>query len=213
MAVREWAILWVNECVRPDGACHLERGKSAYWADMVWLSLATFLLLGKGPEILQVGEKLNDNEWHTVMVLRRGKNLQLSVDNVTVEGTAGLKEQRLQRYWRGIWNSKLRVWSHRPHDRRPHPPGVQQHRDGDHDRAAFHLRDAFQLHRPSASALRQRDALSGPVQERRHLLLRAECEIRHEAHCCQSCNFSNSSQLLGLLHLAGLRLHAPVLPV
>uniref|UniRef100_A0A7N9AUB1 Neurexin 2a n=1 Tax=Mastacembelus armatus TaxID=205130 RepID=A0A7N9AUB1_9TELE len=42
--------------------------------------------LSKGPEILQVGEKLNDNEWHTVKVVRRGKNLQLSVDNVTVEG-------------------------------------------------------------------------------------------------------------------------------
>ncbi|XP_024659717.1 neurexin-2 isoform X1 [Maylandia zebra] len=42
--------------------------------------------LSKGPEILLVGEKLNDNEWHTVKVVRRGKNLQLSVDNVTVEG-------------------------------------------------------------------------------------------------------------------------------
>ncbi|XP_071754355.2 neurexin-2-beta isoform X8 [Centroberyx gerrardi] len=42
--------------------------------------------LSKGPEILLVGQKLNDNEWHTVKVVRRGKNLQLSVDNVTVEG-------------------------------------------------------------------------------------------------------------------------------
>ncbi|XP_076025001.1 neurexin-2-like [Genypterus blacodes] len=42
--------------------------------------------LGKGPEVLLVGEKMNDNEWHTVKVVRRGKNLQLSVDNVTVEG-------------------------------------------------------------------------------------------------------------------------------
>ncbi|XP_035523192.1 neurexin-2-like isoform X3 [Morone saxatilis] len=42
--------------------------------------------LSKGPEILLVGEKLNDNEWHTVKVVRRGKNFQLSVDNVTVEG-------------------------------------------------------------------------------------------------------------------------------
>lgn len=45
------------------------------------------MLLGKGPEVLLTGEKLNDNEWHTVKVVRRGKNLQLSVDNVTVEGT------------------------------------------------------------------------------------------------------------------------------
>ncbi|CAL8365001.1 unnamed protein product [Lota lota] len=42
--------------------------------------------LSKGPEMLVVGQKLNDNEWHTVKVVRRGKNLQLSVDNVTVEG-------------------------------------------------------------------------------------------------------------------------------
>ncbi|XP_075957671.1 neurexin-2-like isoform X13 [Anarhichas minor] len=40
--------------------------------------------LGKGPEVLLVGEKLNDNEWHTVKVVRRGKNLQLSVDNVQI---------------------------------------------------------------------------------------------------------------------------------
>lgn len=56
------------------------------------MSLDVFLLLGKGPEILLVGEKLNDNEWHTVKVVRRGKNLQLSVDNVTVEGTVGMKD-------------------------------------------------------------------------------------------------------------------------
>ncbi|XP_035999027.1 neurexin 2a isoform X6 [Fundulus heteroclitus] len=42
--------------------------------------------LSKGPETLLVGEKLNDNEWHTVKVARRGKNLQLRVDNVTMEG-------------------------------------------------------------------------------------------------------------------------------
>ncbi|XP_075957667.1 neurexin-2-like isoform X9 [Anarhichas minor] len=40
--------------------------------------------LSKGPEVLLVGEKLNDNEWHTVKVVRRGKNLQLSVDNVQI---------------------------------------------------------------------------------------------------------------------------------
>ncbi|XP_026016100.1 neurexin-2-beta isoform X7 [Astatotilapia calliptera] len=42
--------------------------------------------LSKGPETLFAGQKLNDNEWHMVKVVRRGKNLQLSVDNVTVEG-------------------------------------------------------------------------------------------------------------------------------
>ncbi|KAF5908914.1 neurexin-2-like isoform X1, partial [Clarias magur] len=42
--------------------------------------------LSKGPETLNAGHKLNDNEWHSVKVVRRGKSLQLSVDNVTVEG-------------------------------------------------------------------------------------------------------------------------------
>ncbi|XP_075943183.1 neurexin-2-beta isoform X36 [Anarhichas minor] len=42
--------------------------------------------LGKGPETLFAGQNLNDNEWHTVKVVRRGKSLQLSVDNITVEG-------------------------------------------------------------------------------------------------------------------------------
>lgn len=44
------------------------------------------LPLGKGPETLFAGHKLDDNEWHSVRVVRRGRSLQLSVDNVTVEG-------------------------------------------------------------------------------------------------------------------------------
>uniref|UniRef100_A0A7N6ADP3 Neurexin 2 n=1 Tax=Anabas testudineus TaxID=64144 RepID=A0A7N6ADP3_ANATE len=52
--------------------------------------------LSKGPEVLLVGEKLNDNEWHTVKVVRRGKNLQLSVDNVTVEGHMSGAHTRLE---------------------------------------------------------------------------------------------------------------------
>ncbi|XP_028252734.1 neurexin 3b isoform X5 [Parambassis ranga] len=36
--------------------------------------------LGKGPEVLYAGQKLNDNEWHSVRVIRRGKNLKLLVD-------------------------------------------------------------------------------------------------------------------------------------
>ncbi|KAM4721027.1 neurexin-2-beta isoform 13-T13 [Rhinophrynus dorsalis] len=50
----------------------------------------------KGPEILFAGQKLNDNEWHTVRVLRRGKYLQLSVDNVTVEGHMAGDHTRLE---------------------------------------------------------------------------------------------------------------------
>ncbi|KAJ8008148.1 hypothetical protein DPEC_G00101760 [Dallia pectoralis] len=51
---------------------------------------------GKGPETLFAGQKLNDNEWHTVKVVRRGKNLQLSVDNVTVEGQMTGAHTRLE---------------------------------------------------------------------------------------------------------------------
>ncbi|XP_058847725.1 neurexin-3 isoform X17 [Acipenser ruthenus] len=42
--------------------------------------------LGKGPETLYAGQKLNDNEWHIVRVVRRGKSLKLTVDDDTAEG-------------------------------------------------------------------------------------------------------------------------------
>ncbi|XP_004686262.1 PREDICTED: neurexin-1-beta isoform X9 [Condylura cristata] len=35
----------------------------------------------KGPETLFAGNNLNDNEWHTVRVVRRGKGLKLTVDD------------------------------------------------------------------------------------------------------------------------------------
>ncbi|KAI5617681.1 neurexin 2a isoform X2, partial [Silurus asotus] len=50
----------------------------------------------KGPETLYAGQKLNDNEWHSVKVVRRGKNLQLSVDNVTTEGQMTGAHTRLE---------------------------------------------------------------------------------------------------------------------
>ncbi|KAM9364545.1 neurexin-1a-like isoform 1-T1 [Pholidichthys leucotaenia] len=41
----------------------------------------------KGPETIFAGQNLNDNEWHTVRVFRRGKNLKLTVDDLPpVEG-------------------------------------------------------------------------------------------------------------------------------
>ncbi|XP_058847733.1 neurexin-3a isoform X25 [Acipenser ruthenus] len=40
----------------------------------------------KGPETLYAGQKLNDNEWHIVRVVRRGKSLKLTVDDDTAEG-------------------------------------------------------------------------------------------------------------------------------
>ncbi|XP_058254162.1 neurexin 3a isoform X7 [Hemibagrus wyckioides] len=42
--------------------------------------------LGKGPETLYAGQKLNDNEWHTVRVIRRGKTYKLTVDDDVAEG-------------------------------------------------------------------------------------------------------------------------------
>lgn len=43
---------------------------------------------GKGPETIFAGQNLNDNEWHTVRVFRRGKSLKLTVDDLPpVEGT------------------------------------------------------------------------------------------------------------------------------
>ncbi|XP_028323537.1 neurexin-1a-like isoform X32 [Gouania willdenowi] len=43
--------------------------------------------LGKGPETIFAGQNVNDNEWHTVRVFRRGKGLKLTVDDLPpVEG-------------------------------------------------------------------------------------------------------------------------------
>uniref|UniRef100_A0A3Q3XK54 Neurexin 3a n=1 Tax=Mola mola TaxID=94237 RepID=A0A3Q3XK54_MOLML len=42
--------------------------------------------LGKGPETLYAGQKLNDNEWHTLRVVRRGKTYKLMVDDDVAEG-------------------------------------------------------------------------------------------------------------------------------
>uniref|UniRef100_A0A8C1GQX5 Neurexin 1 n=1 Tax=Cyprinus carpio TaxID=7962 RepID=A0A8C1GQX5_CYPCA len=42
----------------------------------------------KGPETIFAGQNLNDNEWHTVRVVRRGKSLKLTVDDLQPsEGT------------------------------------------------------------------------------------------------------------------------------
>lgn len=44
---------------------------------------------GKGPETIFAGQNVNDNEWHTVRVFRRGKSLKLTVDDLLpVEGTS-----------------------------------------------------------------------------------------------------------------------------
>uniref|UniRef100_A0A3Q3VJR2 Neurexin 3b n=1 Tax=Mola mola TaxID=94237 RepID=A0A3Q3VJR2_MOLML len=52
--------------------------------------------LGKGPEVLYAGQKLNDNEWHSVRVSRRGKNLKLIVDDDMAEGQMAGDHTRLE---------------------------------------------------------------------------------------------------------------------
>ncbi|XP_028252731.1 neurexin 3b isoform X2 [Parambassis ranga] len=50
----------------------------------------------KGPEVLYAGQKLNDNEWHSVRVIRRGKNLKLLVDEDMAEGLMAGDHTRLE---------------------------------------------------------------------------------------------------------------------
>ncbi|XP_076729798.1 neurexin 3b isoform X18 [Maylandia zebra] len=52
--------------------------------------------LGKGPEVLYAGQKLNDNEWHSVRVVRRGKNFKLTVDDDMAEGQMAGDHTRLE---------------------------------------------------------------------------------------------------------------------
>ncbi|XP_071781022.1 neurexin 3b isoform X2 [Centroberyx gerrardi] len=52
--------------------------------------------LGKGPEVLYAGQKLNDNEWHSVRVVRRGKNFKLTVDEDMAEGQMAGDHTRLE---------------------------------------------------------------------------------------------------------------------
>ncbi|XP_018583056.1 neurexin 3a isoform X8 [Scleropages formosus] len=50
----------------------------------------------KGPETLYAGQKLNDNEWHTVRVVRRGKSYKLTVDDDMAEGQMAGDHTRLE---------------------------------------------------------------------------------------------------------------------
>ncbi|XP_039637027.1 neurexin 3b isoform X12 [Perca fluviatilis] len=52
--------------------------------------------LGKGPEVLYAGQKLNDYEWHSVRVVRRGKNFKLTVDDDMAEGQMAGDHTRLE---------------------------------------------------------------------------------------------------------------------
>uniref|UniRef100_A0A8C1DZ53 Neurexin 3b n=1 Tax=Cyprinus carpio carpio TaxID=630221 RepID=A0A8C1DZ53_CYPCA len=50
----------------------------------------------KGPETLYAGQKVNDNDWHSVKVMRRDKNLKLMVDDDVAEGQMNGDHTRLE---------------------------------------------------------------------------------------------------------------------
>uniref|UniRef100_A0A3P8WSB7 Neurexin 3b n=1 Tax=Cynoglossus semilaevis TaxID=244447 RepID=A0A3P8WSB7_CYNSE len=50
----------------------------------------------KGPEVLYAGQKLNDNNWHSVRVVRRGKHFKLTVDDDMAEGKMAGDHTRLE---------------------------------------------------------------------------------------------------------------------
>ncbi|XP_029281425.1 neurexin 3b isoform X2 [Cottoperca gobio] len=50
----------------------------------------------KGPEVLYAGQKLNDNDWHSVRVVRRGKTFKLTVDDDMAEGQMAGDHTRLE---------------------------------------------------------------------------------------------------------------------
>lgn len=101
----------------------------------------------------------------------------------------------------------------RPDDWCPHTSRVPQHRDWHHDRAAFHIRGALELHWPSPGPDLQRAAVSRPVQKWGHLILRTERPLWHAPHHCRSCDISNERQLFSFSNVASLCLHAPLLSV
>ncbi|XP_063058329.1 neurexin 2a [Engraulis encrasicolus] len=72
----------------------LERGRVKLTVNLDCIGIGC--TVSKGPETLLAGHKLNDNEWHSVKVVRRGKSLQLSVDNETVEGQMTGAHTRLE---------------------------------------------------------------------------------------------------------------------
>ncbi|XP_026119439.1 neurexin-3b isoform X3 [Carassius auratus] len=50
----------------------------------------------KGPETLYAGQKVNDNNWHSVKVMRRDKNIKLMVDDDVAEGQMNGDHTRLE---------------------------------------------------------------------------------------------------------------------
>lgn len=72
-----------------SGVFYLFTLKAKVWSEtiQVGINMSWPSFSGKGPETLYAGQKLNDNEWHTVRVIRRGKSYKLTVDDDVAEGT------------------------------------------------------------------------------------------------------------------------------
>uniref|UniRef100_A0A3Q2XWR7 Neurexin 3b n=1 Tax=Hippocampus comes TaxID=109280 RepID=A0A3Q2XWR7_HIPCM len=62
----------------------------------VKLTVNLGIVYSKGPEALYAGQKLNDNNWHSVRVVRRGKNITLIVDDDMAEGQMAGDHTRLE---------------------------------------------------------------------------------------------------------------------
>uniref|UniRef100_G3NNU2 Neurexin 3b n=1 Tax=Gasterosteus aculeatus aculeatus TaxID=481459 RepID=G3NNU2_GASAC len=60
------------------------------------VNLGIVLTSRKGPEVLYAGQKLNDNEWHSVRVVRRGKIFKITVDDDMAEGQMAGDHTRLE---------------------------------------------------------------------------------------------------------------------
>lgn len=78
-----------DDCVRIKfNVFHVYAFKAKVWSErhQVGINVSWPSFSGKGPETLYAGQKLNDNEWHTVRVIRRGKSYKLTVDDDVAEG-------------------------------------------------------------------------------------------------------------------------------
>lgn len=180
------------------------------------LTLATSCLMAKCFSFIVVvtTERLYIVQFCTLQVQRyRTSNSELNIKSCTCLGMGSGSTPFPHIISSQTWLIEHVWFRHRPDERSTHAAGVPQHRDGHHDRAALYLSHAFQLHRPPAGPLFQRHAVPRPVQEWWHLLLWAQRTLRHAPHRGRSSQLPESSQLCGAVHPAGLRLHAPLLPV
>ncbi|XP_076318595.1 neurexin 1-like [Tachypleus tridentatus] len=74
---------------RPNGlllATTLEKSVSHLVVALESGSIKVILNLGDGNKVLHVGHRLNDDQWHTLQIIRRGHNLVVRADSETLSG-------------------------------------------------------------------------------------------------------------------------------